>query len=403
MEIAKKNLARHVEYKLLIEVDPTATSKRALIITAIHETPLPMEDHRGRHGTYIDALRPLILKNQRFEGKMYVLCNDLGLFSKYSQEVQRSPAVKDTLLRNGEHEYNLWKVDDRMQLGEAEYCMRISQQNREVLKRAMDSLQKEGIIQWQGYFKMQPDLFYPLGNSHYRKKSVKELMEEREKYLREIQKEAARPNSILDAELAAFLINGIDILNPYIQQLYNYYMGTAYDTERCTPRQEEAIRNYQAYVRQLAYMAHFHLSELPGRDLEIISNEGKFFIDSALARAYRKLDDKLRPHLFGEIKFWKEISYQVIDPEKAKAYRPEGFSQDDACADEISQKILEYMDGPMRQRRVEAGKNDLKDIIGYFGTPKAGSQYPLGSFASAVNLHERLKGLYGRGGETQII
>lgn len=403
MEIAKKNLSRHVEYKLLIEVDPTATSRRALIITAIHETPLPMEDHRGRHGTYIDALRPLILKNQRFDGKMYALCNDLGLFSKYFQEVQKSPAIKDTLLRNGEHEYNLWKVGEHMQLGEVEYRMMISRQNREVLKRAMDSLQKEGIIQWQRYFKIQPDLFYPIGNSNYRKKSVKELMEEREKYLREIRKEAARPNSILDAELAASLINGIDILNPYIQQVYNYYMGTAYDTERCTLSQEEAIRNYQGYVRQLAYREHFHLSELPDRDLEIISNEGKFFVNSALARAYRKLDDDLRPKLFGEIKFWKEVSYEVIDPEKAKAYRPEDFSQDAACADEVSQKILGYMEGQMKQRQVEAGKNDLKDIIGYFGTPKVGNPYPLGSFGSAANLHERLKGLYGMGEETQIV
>lgn len=400
MEIAKKNLARYVEYKPLTEVDPTAISKRALIITAIHETPLPMEDRRGRHGTYIDALRPLILKNQRFEGKIYVLCNDLGLFSKYFQEVQKSPAVKGTLLRNGEHEYNLWKVDDRMQLGEAEYCMIISRQDREVLKRAMDSLQKEGIIQWEGYFKIQPDLFYPLGNSNYRKKSIKELMEEREQHLREIQEEAARPNSILDAELAASLINGIDIASSWVRATYNLYGGKPYETERCTPPQEEAIRNYQAYVRQLAYREHFHLSELPGRDLEIISNEGKFFIDSALARAYRKLDDKLRPHLFGEIKFWKEISYEVVDPEKAKAYRPEYFSQDAACADEVSQKILGYMDGQMKQRRVEAGKNDLKDIVGYFGAPKAGNQYPLGSFGSAANLHRHLKELYGMGGET---
>ena len=121
LEIAKKNLARYVEHKLLIEVDPTATSKRAVIITAIHEDPLPMEDHRGERGTYADFMRPLVLKLSEFEGKMYVLCNELGLFSRYFQEMQRSSVVKDTLGRNGEFEYNLWNTNEKLLLGEREY------------------------------------------------------------------------------------------------------------------------------------------------------------------------------------------------------------------------------------------------------------------------------------------
>ena len=69
LDIVKKNLARYVEYRPLMEVDSTVTSKRAVIITAIHEDPLPMEDHRGECGTYADFMRPLVLKLSKSEAK----------------------------------------------------------------------------------------------------------------------------------------------------------------------------------------------------------------------------------------------------------------------------------------------------------------------------------------------
>lgn len=397
LEIAKKNLARYVEHKLLIEVDPTATSKRAVIITAIHEDPLPMEDHRGERGTYADFMRPLVLKLSEFEGKMYVLCNELGLFSRYFQEMQRSSVVKDTLGRNGEFEYNLWNTNEKLLLGEREYNALLYRQLRDVLNRTLDSLQKKGILEWGFIFKCQPDLFYDVGNGEYRKKSMVELEGEKQTYLQEIQKEAKRESSLLKAELVASLINGIDISDAWTRRNYSPYGEDRHEVAYCTPQQEEAIQNYQLYVRQLAYQKHFKLEELPKGDLEIISNEGKFFANPALVRAYQRTDERLRPRLFGNIKFWKEVYYKVVDSEKTKAYRPEGFSKDEDYAAQVSKEVLHYMEKQLEKCEVEAEERDLADITGYMGKLEAGRKYRLSCFKSAADKQKHLKQLYNMG------
>ena len=397
LEIAKKNLARYVEYRPLMEVDSTATSKRAVIITAIHEDPLPMEDHRGERGTYADFMRPLVLKLTEFEGKMYVLCNELGLFSRYFQEMQRSSVVKDTLGRNGEFEYNLWNTNEKLLLGEREYNALLYRQLRDVLKRTLESLQKKGILEWGFIFKCQPNLFYDVGNGKYRKKSMVELEGEKQTYFQEIQKEAKRESSLLKAELVASLINGIDISDAWAKRNYSVYGEDRHEVVDCTLQQEKAIQNYQLYVRQLAYQKHFKLEELPKGDLEIISNEGKFFANPALVRAYQRTDERLRPRLFGNIKFWKEVYYKVVDSEKAKAYRPEGFSKDEDYAAQVSKEVLHYMEKQLEKCEVEAEERDLADITGYMGKLEAGRKYRLSCFKSAADKQKHLKQLYNMG------
>lgn len=397
LEIAKKNLARYVEYRPLMEVDPTATSKRAVIITAIHEDPLPMEDHRGERGTYADFMRPLVLKLPEFEGKMYALCNELGLFSKYFQEVKRSSVVRDMLGRNGEFEYNLWNTNEKLLLGEREYNALLYRQLRDVLKRTLESLQKKGILEWKYIFKCQPDLFYDVGNGRYRKKSMVELEGEKQTYLQEIQKEAGRANALLKAELVAPLINGIDISDTWTKRKYSVYGEDRHEVVDCTPQQEAAIQNYQLYVRQLAYQKHFKLEELPKGDLEIITNEGKFFANPALAKAYQRMDEKLRPNLFGKVKFWKEVYYKVVDSERAKAYRPEGFSKDEDYAAQVSKEVLHYMEKQLKKCEVEAEERDLADITGYMGKLETGRKYRLSCFKSAVDKQKYLEQLYNMG------
>ena len=46
-------LFRYLEYRKLCEVDPLCTKKNAVIVTKIHNPPLPKEnDGRGKHGIY---------------------------------------------------------------------------------------------------------------------------------------------------------------------------------------------------------------------------------------------------------------------------------------------------------------------------------------------------------------
>ena len=236
-----------------------------------------------------------------------------------------------------------------------------------------------------------------MGNGKYRKKSLVELKDEKQAYLQEIQKEAGRANALLNVELVVPLINGIDISNPFVRGKYTPYGEDRNEVVYCTLKQEEAIQNYQLYVRQLAYQKHFKLEELPKGDLEIITNEGKFFANPALARAYQRMDERLRPRLFGNIKFWKEVYYIVVDPEKAKAYRPEGFSKDEDCAAQVSKEVLRYMERQLKKCEVEAEERDLADITRYVGNPKAGRKYRLSCFKSAVDKQKHLEQLYNMG------
>lgn len=82
--LAKEELNRYVSYCFVYEVDPAEKRKKPVVITELHNPPLPAkETQRRRHGTYIDLLRPLLLSQQSYDRKMYALFNKLGLFSAY--------------------------------------------------------------------------------------------------------------------------------------------------------------------------------------------------------------------------------------------------------------------------------------------------------------------------------
>lgn len=134
----------------------------------------------------------------------------------------------------------------------------------------------------------------------------------------------------------------------------------------CSPEQEAAIENYQFYVRQCAMKEYRRLNKLSVVDGEkLIPISGLFFQNPRLVQIYNKIDDKLRPLLFGDIKFWQEIQYAVNDRGKAERHL-KGFDQKQA-GDRLSQKILEYMDKQMENHIVAAGPDDYKDIPGAFG------------------------------------
>ena len=74
---------------------------------------------------------------------------------------------------------------------------------------------------------------------------------------------------------------------------------------------------------------------------------GDFFGNPYLARLFAQLQSSCTKHLLAGIKTWKEISYQVIDPEKALKYCPEEYDRiEDAAA--LSKRFVEFMDGQVR-------------------------------------------------------
>ena len=91
LDIVKANLSRYLEYRKLCEADPSCVKKNAVIVTKIHNPPLPKEnDGRGRRGIYADNIRLLLVSLGTFEGKYSTLANQVGVFSRYFDELKKN-------------------------------------------------------------------------------------------------------------------------------------------------------------------------------------------------------------------------------------------------------------------------------------------------------------------------
>lgn len=374
-------------------MDSSCTSKRAVIVKKIYQPPLPKEyDGRGKQGKYADLLKSLILREKSFEGKYTTLVNTLGLFGRYFDDFKsRNPAIADQLKhQSDENDFNLWKSSEFTATGEREYKSAISLKLREILSGSLKSLQKEEIVSLQDIYKIVPDKEIVMEDFTPRPRSKIEEYDEWEIYSKAIEKEASRKGSVLNQELAKHLILGYDF------QYSLEWLVTPYDGPvECTPEQGQAIENYQLYVRQCAMAEYKGLNGLPDvEDYPLITNTGLFFQNPKLVQLYNDVDEGLRPRLFGGVKFWKEIRYEVVDDNKAARYWPqEGFNAEQA-ADQVSQEILNYMEQRLKAKKVEVDPNGLDDVQRALGRAKAGGEYFLKEYVSAVRFHERLKGLY---------
>lgn len=390
LDIVKANLSRYLEYRKLCEADPSCVKKNAVIVTKIHNPPLPKEnDGRGKHGIYADDIKPLLVSLGTFEGKYSTLANQVGVFSRYFDELKKnnSELMKQLERQTNELDYNLWKRNEFMAPGEKEYRSIISEKVKDILKSNLEALHREGTVQYEAHYKIIPDTSLTMEDYRTRPMSKAEEIEGWEEHRRAIEGEASQKNSVLNTELAEHLIFGIDKAYSLDYQL----LRAGENPVICSPEQEAAIENYQFYVRQCAMKEYRHLDKLPVVDgEELITKSGLFFQNPRLVQIYNKIDNKLRPLLFGNIRFWREIEYRVIDEKKAERYL-KGFDQRQS-ANRLSQKILEYMDKQLENHIVEAKPDDWKDIPGAFGRVPDGA---LRRYQSAVKLHKKLKGLYG--------
>ncbi|WP_418737454.1 hypothetical protein [Dysosmobacter sp.] len=99
-------------------------------------------------------------------------------------------------------------------------------------------------------------------------------------------------------------------------------------------------------MRQITYTEYQHRKELaPMAEVPI---GGDFFGNPYLAKQFAQLQKRYTERLLAGIKAWKEISYQVIGPEKALKYCPEEYDRiEDAAA--LSKHFVAFMDGQMEK------------------------------------------------------
>lgn len=207
-----------------------------------------------------------------------------------------------------------WTCDKNTPFAVAEYGWRLKKQLKDTVERAMGSLAKQGVLS----YKEHQQIVYPHIVDH-------------RKCLDAINAEAQKPNSCLDPELVSSLLE-----NDSNNLFFSLRNGSATDT------QIQAIENYKLYLRQCVYGFFIGGDVLPSKDIDWISNAGKFFTSCKYRKKYAELDKKLRESLLDGICFWKEYKYSIIDPEKAATYRSEDYTE---IISRLTQKMIEYMDG----------------------------------------------------------
>lgn len=406
LRIAKDNLKRHLNYVNAINLDSNEKSKRAVIITEIYDSPLTVPENRGKHGIYIGNMKQLLLGKQEFQGKEYILWNELGLFLKYFEKTTAFPEIQKLIAsRTSEFDYDLWKPNHKTTQGEEIYRAILRDELRGITERALNSLQKDGIIEWEKHYVWIPNIHTLTVDYKPRIAAFKELQEESKNHAKALCEAASDVNSTLKPDVISALFIGASEKDKLQFEELKKQVGIDGNSNPvpATAEQAAAIENYQLYIRQRAYKEYLAKKSgqeevncvLPKR--EHIPNKGKVFSNPELKKIYDKTDKSYRKKLLGDIKFWQEIQYRVIDETELK--RQTLCEKDTSriqSAENVTLSVLKFMDKKMKEHgcKVTKGVNPA-DISGW-GMMLEGTTFLLGDSIDAVRLHKELKQLYGQ-------
>ena len=397
IEIARAELSRYLNYDRAVDIDPSERRRRAVIVTEVFDEPLPPRaTARGRRGTYIDLLRPLLLEQGNFERKMCELYNRMRLFELYSNEMRRRVEVRNRLaqMRGNEDDLDLWQSCWYPRIGERYYAGILKTEIAEKVKDALKSMQEEGILAWRMRVMLLPDIRIQTEENELRIEAYRVETEQRVRVCaEEIQNCAEETNSCLNAELLIGFLRSVysrDRFEEYARQLIRDGRVAAFAANE---EQKEALENYNDYVRQCAYQRVSRLGELPL--LEQIPVGGEFWRNPYLARMGREVQRECNETLLGGVKSWKVIYYRVDDREKAERYHPAAYRQRHEDAYELTRRFITYMENQMRKDVCVNGRDAERDFEGFGDRAHREVNQPLLRSRSANVLHNRLRTLYG--------
>ena len=198
-------------YQKACEIDPTEKRKKPVIVAEIYEPPLPAETDRGCHGDYIDLLRPLLLAQGAFEGKLCALCNLMGLFAAYIEALKENPVVKRKLaVIKNENDLDIWQPEFYPKIGERYYASILKGNLRRRIKYALDSLQRQTIVRWKEITHIVPDICTETDEGAEERPEAQSETDERiAECIEQIREQAAMKNSCLDADLVISLLQSV--------------------------------------------------------------------------------------------------------------------------------------------------------------------------------------------------
>lgn len=374
-ELARKEVQRFLEYKDLIDVDKTATSKRAKIITCVYDTPKEKEDGRGTSGRYIDKYRPLLVELEHFRGTRVELFNQWGLYEKYKP----LHISADT-----GHIFNPWRITFGTLPGEEEYKNKMVNNENSSFKTALNSMQNDGILMWSNAQMYTPMIeTYGENNSINRAQTKKELIKKHENRLKEIQEISKGKNCVLSPEL---YINSFD---PDMCEVYAYsYYDSGEDniSYEATPEQERWYENYKLFLRQKTVQIYEDSEEY--KPIEALPSSSQFWSMRDYRNIYRQLDHRYKHQLLGWKAVWGVYDYTIIDQQKAEKYKSDNPTEQ---VEKLRLEFLYFMNEGMDNiitDSVTVTDEFLADFAG-FGVPH---YQCLRTYKSSIALHKKLMG-----------
>lgn len=195
-------------YQKACEIDPTEKRKKPVIVTEVYDPPLPAETDKGRSGEYIDLLRPLLLSQGSFEGKLCALCNQIGLFTVYTEKLKDNPVVQRKIATiKHENDLDIWQPEFYPKIGERYYASILKGNLRRRIKYALDSLQRQTIVRWKEITRIVPDISTETDEGAGDRPETQSETDERiTECIEQIREQAATKNSCLDADLVISLL-----------------------------------------------------------------------------------------------------------------------------------------------------------------------------------------------------
>lgn len=280
-----------MSYKRAMDIDPSEKSKRAVVVVEIFDEPLPpKQTARGRTGTYINHLRPLLLEQSEFIGKMSELCNQMGLFERYFDDLRNRPDVKNIIaqMNGNEDDFDLWQARVYSGIRERYYAMTLKAQIADVARYALKSMQKEGILTWKDEQMLLPHITTPTAENRQREEAYRVETEPRLlRCIQEIRTCAEAYNSCLDADALIGFLDGVYSRDKIAEYSYQLNRSGRVEPFLATDEQKRALDNYNDYVRQCAYQEAYGLKELP--ELGQIPVRGEFWRNPYLAKVGREV------------------------------------------------------------------------------------------------------------------
>ena len=143
-----------------------------------------------------------------FEGKLCALCNQIGLFTVYTEKLKDNPVVQRKIATiKHENDLDIWQPEFYPKIGERYYASILKGNLRRRIKYALDSLQRQTIVRWKEITRIVPDISTETDEGAGDRPETQSETDERiTECIEQIREQAATKNSCLDADLVISLL-----------------------------------------------------------------------------------------------------------------------------------------------------------------------------------------------------